>query len=98
MGISSLDLSSPTGMAAALAPELFLTGAVLVLLLFVAWRHSTAADVRWTGWLTVASLVIGLALLVGMHGTTGDPGMIALDTYRWAGGILIFVAALAATL
>jgi hypothetical protein len=62
----SLDLSTPLGWSAALAPELFLTGAALVVLLFVAWRHSTAADARIAGWLTVASLVLGLLLLVGM--------------------------------
>ena len=98
----ALDLSDPAGMAAALAPELFLTGAALVVLLFVAWRHKTAADVRWAGWLTLASLVIGATVLLGMQrggiAAQGIPSMISLDGWRWAGGILVFTAAIAATL
>lgn len=99
---STLDLSDPMGMAAALAPELFLTGAALVVLLFVAARHRTAADLRWAGWLTLVSLLIGTALLLGMGiagASTPDlPRMIALDGYRWAGGALVLVAAIATTL
>ena len=101
MGIpSTFDLTTPTGMAAALAPELFLTGAALVVLLFIAWRHKTPADVRLAGWLTLASLVVGAAILVGMAGATaiGLPQMISLDGFRWAGGLVIFAAAIAATL
>ena len=97
-----LDLSSPLGLTAALAPELFLTGAALVVLLFVAWRHQTAADARRAGWLTAASLVLALLLLVAMAvgglRATGLPMMIALDEYRWAGSVLVVVAALATTL
>ena len=103
MGIPiSFDLSDPAGMAAALAPELFLTGAALVVLLFIAWRHKTAADVRWAGWLTLGSLVVGLAILLLMlraHvGAVGLAQMISLDEFRWAGGLVIFAAAIATTL
>src|SRR5690348_8181645 len=99
MDLSMLDLSDPLGMAAALAPELFLTGAALVVLLFVAWRHKTAADVRWAGWITFAALLVGAVLLVGMEvkgaSAVGLPTMISLDAFRWAGGILVFTAAIA---
>jgi NADH-quinone oxidoreductase subunit N len=99
---SSLDLSTPLGWSAALAPELFLTGAALVVLLFVAWRHSTAADARIAGWLTAASLVLGLLLLVGMAAAgisaEGIPQMIAIDDFRWAGGALVLIAAIATVL
>ena len=55
---SNLDLTDPIGMAAAVAPELFLTGASLIVLLFIAWRHKTAADTRWAGWLSLVSLMM----------------------------------------
>ena len=97
--LTTLDLTSPLGLSAAMAPELFLTGAALIVLLFVAWRHSTVADTRLTGWLTALSLILGLAVLVGMAlaGTTaeGIPQMISVDQFRWAGGIVVFVAAIA---
>jgi NADH-quinone oxidoreductase subunit N len=100
--LATFDLSDPTGMAAALAPELFLTGSALVVLLFIAWRHKTVADMRWAGWLTLAALVIGAAILVSMlvsgAAALGLPQMISLDGYRWAGGILVFTAAIATTL
>ena len=97
-----LDLTTASGQSAALAPELFLTGAALVVLLFVAWRHKTAADARLTGWLAVVSLVFTLAVMVGMAvkqvSTGGFPMMISLDGYRWAGGGLVLLAALATVL
>jgi NADH-quinone oxidoreductase subunit N len=100
--LSPLDLSTPLGVSAALAPELFLTGAALVVLLFVAWRHSTAADARMAGWLTAVSLGLGLLILVGMAmagiSVEGIPQMISVDDFRWAGGALVLIAALATVL
>ena len=100
--LQQLDLTTAIGQSAALAPELFLTGASLVVLLFVAWRHTTAADARVTGWLAVASLALTLVVMVGMavKGVTagGFSMMIALDGYRWAGGILVLLAAIATVL
>ena len=100
--LTTLDLTDPAGMAAALAPELFLTGAALIVLLFIAWRHKTAADVRWAGWLTFGSLVVGLGIMLSMlwsHvSADGVARMISLDGFRWAGGIVIFAAAIATTL
>lgn len=100
--LRSLDPSLPGDLSLALAPELFLTVAALVVLLTVAWRHRTAADARLAGWLTAGSLVIGLLLLIlwatAGAATPGLPLMIALDGYRWAGGALVLVAAIATVL
>ena len=100
--LTTLDLSTPLGLSAALAPELFLTGAALIVLLFVAWRHSTAADTRMAGWLTAFSLVLGLVVLVGMGvaGTRaeGIPQMMSVDQFRWAGGAVVLIAAIATVL
>src|SRR5207244_4876001 len=51
-----LDLSSSRDLLLALLPELVLTGWSLVLLLVIAWRHRTAADLRLAGWVTLAAL------------------------------------------
>lgn len=99
---TALDLADPVGMAAALAPELFLTGASLIVLLFVAWRHKTAADTRWAGWLSLVSLFVTLGIIVWMGWTgvaaEGIPRMISLDLFRWAGGGLVLLAAIATVL
>src|SRR6478735_12244770 len=90
VNLRDLDLTQPASMALALAPELFLTAAALGVILFVAWRHRTAADVRRAGWLAVGALVITAVLLAAMAygeaSASGMPQMIALDTLRWAGG------------
>ena len=100
--LTTLDLSTPLGVSAAMAPELFLTGAALVVLLVVSWRHRTAADARVAGWLAVGSLVLGGILLVGMGlagaAAVGIPQMISLDAFRWAGGGLVILAATATVL
>src|SRR5213593_4684639 len=50
-----LDLSSSRDLLLALLPELVLTAWSLVLLV-IAWRHRTAADLRLAGWVTLAAL------------------------------------------
>ena len=42
----NLDLAQSGDLLQALLPELVLTGSGLVLLLVIAWRHRTAADLR----------------------------------------------------
>src|SRR6478735_1923296 len=102
VNLRDLDLTQPASMALALAPELFLTAAALGVILFVAWRHRTAADVRRAGWLAVGALVITAVLLAAMAyadaSASGMPQMITLDTLRWAGGGLVLVAAVASTI
>src|SRR2546425_7949300 len=51
-----LDLSSSRDLLLALLPELVLTAWSLVLLLLIAWRHRTAADLRLAGCVTLAAL------------------------------------------
>ena len=52
----NLDLSSYADLMTALAPELVLTAAGLGVLLLVAWRHRTVADLRAAGAATLAGL------------------------------------------
>ena len=55
--MSPLDLSSPAGVTLALLPEIVLSAWSLVVLLVVAWRHSTEADARLAGWLSFVGLL-----------------------------------------
>lgn len=83
----SLDLSSYSDLMLALLPELVLTGWAMVLLLFVAWRHTTIADLRIAGWLTLAALAstAGVTWWLWWNRTSvaGIAGMVAADDFRW---------------
>src|SRR5688572_14733061 len=99
--LRELDLTQPGPMALALAPEVFLTAGALVVLLVIAWRHDTAADVRRAGWLSVGALLLTGVVLGGMGllgaSASGMPQMITLDAFRWAGGGIVLLAAVAST-
>lgn len=99
--LRELDLTTPVGLTLALVPELFLTAAALGVLLVLAWRHRTVADLRLLGRLSVIALVATLALLVVMGALGANAGpfppMIAVDGLRWAGGVLVLVAAITCT-
>jgi len=83
----SLDLANSRDLLRALLPELALTLAGLVLLLVIAWRHRTAADVRLAGWVTLAGLAAagGAAWWLWWHTARaiGVPAMIAVDDFRF---------------
>jgi len=83
----SLDLSLSRDLVLALLPELVLTGWGLLLLLVVAARHRTAADLRLAGWITLAAListagVVGWLWGSGAH-AAGIATMIAVDDFRF---------------
>jgi NADH-quinone oxidoreductase subunit N len=96
----SLDLSVYGDLALALLPEIVLTAWALVLLLFVAWRHKTARDMRVAGWLTlagIASTAIAVWWLWWNHTEIeGLATMVAADDFRWVAD-WIFLAAAALT-
>ena len=89
----NLDLSSYADLMTALAPELVLTAAGLGVLLLVAWRHRTVADLRAAGAATLAGL--GAAAVTawwlwwnGAH-AVGIPAMIAADDFRFVSDWLL---------
>jgi NADH-quinone oxidoreductase subunit N len=93
-----IDFGSPAGQAMSLLPELVLSGAILVVLLVVAWRHAAPADSRLAGWLSLAGLALtGVALGWLALQATDEPGvgqMIALDGFRFlASGLILVIAA-----
>ncbi len=83
----SLDLSLPRDLILALLPELVLTAWAVVLLVVVAWRHRTTADLRLAGGITLAALA-STAVAVwwlwwhrAVHAGVGT--MVALDDFRY---------------
>lgn len=88
-----IDLSSPSGAALALLPEIVLTGWALVVLLVASWRHRTAADSRAVGILSIVGYVLavmatGWLAWVGAR-PEGLPQMVALDGFRFASHALL---------
>src|SRR2546426_1488043 len=84
-----LDLSSSRDLLLALLPELVLTAWSLVLLLLIAWRHRTAADLRLAGCVTLAALAstAGAVWWLWWHAARAAPtplaAMIAVDDFRF---------------
>ena len=95
--MSPLDLTTPLGIAQALLPEILLSAWTLIVLLVVAWRHTTAEDSRLAGWLSLAGIITAGAALAwlwtGEARPAGLTAMIALDEYRFAAAAIILLAA-----
>jgi NADH-quinone oxidoreductase subunit N len=83
----TLDLSSYSGLALALLPELILTGWAMLLLLVVGWRHSTASDLRLAGWIALAAIGTTAVAVFWLWWRTaraeGLAAMIAVDDFRF---------------
>ena len=89
----SLDLANTRDLLRALLPELTLTLVGMVLLLVIAWRHRTAADLRVAGWVTLAGLAAAGAAAWWLWWHTaraiGAPAMIAVDDFRFVADWLL---------
>jgi len=95
----SLDLANARDLLRALLPELTLTLVGMVLLLVIAWRHRTPADLRVAGWVTLAGLAAAGAAAWWLWWHTaraiGAPAMIAVDDFRFVtDGLLLGTAGL----
>src|SRR2546427_9382915 len=97
LDLANLDLTSARDLLIALAPELVLTAAAMILLLLVAWRHRTHRDLRGAGWVSLAGLAGAGAVtwwLWWNHArSSGGPAMIAVDDFRFVVDGLFFVTA-----
>jgi len=93
-----LDLDTPLGITLALLPELVLTLAAVVALLATAWRHTTAADSRLVGWISLvgtglATVALGV-LWAWSPDSRGSLAMVAMDGFRYASlGIILLATA-----
>lgn len=98
----NINLATPFGLTLALLPELVLCLAGLIALLFAAWRHRTAADVRVSGYVALAGVVGAGAALgwlwMGDARPDSVPFMVSLDGFRFASSALILLATFATLL
>jgi len=94
----AFDLSIPAQLSAALLPELVLSVGAMLLLLIAAWGKETPARARTVGALGIALsvVVIVLVLWMWMSGAKAGPGIIAVDSFRWATDIVILIATIIA--
>jgi NADH-quinone oxidoreductase subunit N len=93
-----IDLTSPTGLALALLPEVVLSVAILVVTLIIAWKHDGAAASRRAGWVSLVSLIAaGLAAFWLGSVAPDESGlgqMVALDQFRFViTGVILLVSA-----
>ncbi|MBA3579575.1 MAG: NADH-quinone oxidoreductase subunit N [Gemmatimonadaceae bacterium] len=95
--MTKFDLSIPSQLTAALAPDIFLMAGAMVLLLWAAWGRESVARQRAVG---VASMVLCVlvAAVVGyfmwLDATVG-PGPIAMDGFRWTADLILLLATFA---
>ncbi len=92
--MSRLDLTVPSQLSAALAPELVLMAGAMALLLACAWGRESVARQRSVGIASMILCVVVAAMVayfMWMEGTVG-PGPIAMDGFRWATDLLLLLA------
>ncbi len=90
----SFDLSVPSQLMTAFAPDMMLMAGAMVLLLWAAWRPESEALQRNIG---VASIVLCITVMVTIafyvaRADTSLPGIIAVDNFRWTADIIFLLA------
>lgn len=97
-----LDLTTPLDILLAIVPEVVLSLCALVVLLVVAWRHGGARDSRLAGWLALASIALAALAEAWLWRTgaisSGSPGVVTLDAWRYMASLLVLLAAAASIL
>ncbi|MGQ0639479.1 MAG: NADH-quinone oxidoreductase subunit N [Gemmatimonadaceae bacterium] len=91
-----LDLSLPAHLSLAMAPDLLLFAGAMVLTLYTAWQPDSAQHQRRVG--MVGLVLVGLTIVAVITFATrgivaGGPGVVAVDSFRWASDILFLLAA-----
>jgi NADH-quinone oxidoreductase subunit N len=90
-----LDLNRARDLAIALLPELILTGWAMLLLLHVAWRHQRPGIQREVGWLSLAGVIIAMAITGWLWKSdahlAGLAMTMAVDGFRWAVTLIILL-------
>src|SRR5687768_3201206 len=90
----TFDLSIPSQLMTAFAPDILLMAGAMVLLLWSAWRPETEAHQRSVG---VASIILCVTVLVAIgfyvaRADTTFPGIIAVDNFRWTADVVFLLA------
>jgi NADH-quinone oxidoreductase subunit N len=89
-----IDVTTPSGLTLALAPDLILIAGAMILMLWSAWRPDSANHQRTVG---IGALVVTLITAVAVvwfavSGAHAPAGVVAVDGFRW-GADLIFLLA-----
>lgn len=94
----AFDLSIPGQLGMALLPELVLTAGAMLLLLGAGWGKETPARARTIGGLGIVLSVVTIAIVAWMwlSGAKATPGIIAVDSFRWATDMVILLATIIA--
>jgi NADH-quinone oxidoreductase subunit N len=90
----TLDLSVPSQLMTAFAPDILLMAGAMILLLWAAWKPESEQHQRAVG---VASIILCVTVLVtiGFHVARADdslPGIIAVDNFRWTADAIFLLA------
>src|SRR5687768_13448780 len=91
------DLSIPSDLSAALAPDIALMIGAMVLLLAAAWGRESVARQRKIGMasMLLCVLVGGMVVFFMRIGATVGPGPVAMDGFRWTTDLLLLLATFA---
>jgi NADH-quinone oxidoreductase subunit N len=101
------DLSIPSQLAKALAPDLLFMGGAMLLLLVAVWRRESRDHQRLVGVLSIALTVITLvAVVIQMYRIANNAyacaclvatdGPIAIDNFRWMMDVIILLGTIGA--
>lgn len=90
----TLDLSIPSHLMTAFAPDILLMGGAMVLLLWSAWRPESEQHQRNVG---VAAIVLCVTVIITIgfyiaRADTVSSGIIAADNFRWTADIVFLLA------
>jgi NADH-quinone oxidoreductase subunit N len=94
------DLSIPSQLMQALAPDIVLMVGAMALMLVAAWRPDSDRHQRLVGYGSIVVLLATLAVVLwyGARGLSSGPGVIAVDGFRFAADTLFILAALGAVM
>ncbi len=97
-----VDLATPAGMSLAMFPEIVLTLAALVLMLWAAWRHGGDSDQTTAGYLALGGLLLALLALWWLWAKDAKPDgiayMVTLDGFRYASSTIFILGAMLAVM
>jgi NADH-quinone oxidoreductase subunit N len=96
----TFDLSIPSQLMRALAPDVVLMVGAMALMLVAAWRPDSDNHQRLVGYGSIVVLLATLAVVLwyGASGLSSGPGLIAVDGFRFAADTLFILAALGAVM
>ncbi len=93
--MTPFDLSKPAELAGALVPDLVLMAGATVLIIWSAWRRESDKHQRTIGVASLGVVLVTMALVIAYWttGQTAQPGVIAVDDFRWAADMIVLIGA-----